>query len=407
MKSRSHRAVAGLGCAVGALLLQALLPLGCAPPGRYYDNCPDGGGCSGRADGGPIDTTPFISKPVTVFRDGLHNSAADVVAFQGAAWAVSRNAKAWSPDGSGKLVVSRSSDRGATWAKTAELSLKDRDLRTPKLAVDGGKLLVIATAWEWTQPDKHHTLVVGATSDDGVTFDALATLGLPDGSTAWRPRALLGQLWLTSWSADEFYPSAQGGPLSIWAGGGMSWSSTAAAVPVGAGARQGEFLLRKSGELWAAIPERAVSGGVEKLTFCKSKLTSTPKWSCWSVPGLLVDSPALFEYAPDGAPALLLFAAKHDIGGGKRRTGLWQVLEGDQGALFLADLPTSQGDTGAPSVLPLDASHALLAFHSTSPLDPKVIALGQEPSELQAQSGAFAADVFAVELDLGKATGGR
>ena len=144
MKSRSHRAVAGLGCAVGALLLQALLPLGCAPPGRYYDNCPDGGGCSGRADGGPIDTTPFISKPVTVFRDGLHNSAADVVAFQGAAWAVSRNAKAWSPDGSWKLVVSRSSDRGATWAKTAELSLKDRDLRMPKLAVDGGKLLVIA-----------------------------------------------------------------------------------------------------------------------------------------------------------------------------------------------------------------------------------------------------------------------
>ena len=54
-------------------------------------------------------------------------------------------------------------------------------------------------------------------------------------------------------------------------------------------------------------------------------------------------------------------------------------------------------------MLPLDAGHALLLFHSTSPLDSKVIALGQEPTELQAQSGAYAADVFAVQLDLGRA----
>ena len=405
---RGGRALAGLCCALGLLLVHGALSQGCAPPGRYYDNCPDGGTCSLPPDGGPIDTSPFLSKPVTVLHDGLHNSGADVVSFQGAAFAVSRNAKVWSPDGTAKLVITRSTDRGLTWSKSGELALKDKDLRTPKLAVDGGKLLVIATAWDWTQPDKHHTLVVGAGSTDGVTFTDLATLGLPDGSSAWRPRALLGQLWLTAWSADEFYPSSAGGPLSIWVGGGATWVSNPAAMPVGGGARQGELVLRKSGELWAAIPERSVTGGSEKLTFCSSKLSAAPKWSCWSVGNLVVDSPALFEYVPDGASqGLLLFAAKHDIGEGKRRTGIWQVLDTDQGALLIADLPGSQGDTGAPSVLPLDAGHALLLFHSTSPLDAKVIALGTEPTEVQAQGGAFAADVFAVQLDLGKATAGR
>ena len=57
--------------------------------------------------------------------------------------------------------------------------------------------------------------------------------------------------------------------------------------------------------------------------------------------------------------------------------------------------------------MPLDADHALLAFHSTSALDKNVAALGYEPSAVAAQAAGFAADVLAVELYMPSAAAGR
>jgi hypothetical protein len=57
--------------------------------------------------------------------------------------------------------------------------------------------------------------------------------------------------------------------------------------------------------------------------------------------------------------------------------------------------------------VPLDADHALLAFHSTSALDQNVAVLGYEPSAVAAQAAGFAADVLAVELYMPSAAAGR
>jgi hypothetical protein len=57
--------------------------------------------------------------------------------------------------------------------------------------------------------------------------------------------------------------------------------------------------------------------------------------------------------------------------------------------------------------VPLDADHALLAFHSTSALDQNVAVLGYEPSAVAAEAAGFAADVLAVELYMPSAAAGR
>jgi hypothetical protein len=361
----------------------------------------DGGntGC-GPTDAGPIDLSRLLSPPVSVFHDGSHNSGTDAVLFQGAAWVVFRSAPAWSAVASGKLVFFRSTDRGASWSAAGALSLKDRDLRQPKLAVFGDRLQLVATSWDPKTPEAHHTVVVGSSTSDGVDWEPLATLGLPDGSAAWRPRALLGQLWLSGWKADELFPSTSGGPLSLWgrAQGGAAFVVQASPFPLGGGARQGELILRSNGQLWAAVPERAVTGSADQTSFCSATIAAAPKWSCWAVTGLLVEAPALLEH--QGA---LLLAGRRDVGGGKRRSAIWQVLESDRDLRLVADLPGSQADTGSPSWLPLGGGKALLTFHSTSPLDPHLPA--SEPTEVQAQALGLSADVFSVTVDLGAALG--
>ncbi len=396
---RSTLAAALAAALAAGALVSALSTQACAPPGRRYDNCPsDGAPCGTSTDGGAIDLSHLLTAPVTVLHDGSHNSGTDALYFQGAAWLVFRSAPAWSVVAGAKLVVLRSLDHGATWTQTAALALKDRDLRQPKLAVFEDRLEVVATAWDPKSPEAHHTVVVGASSADGVNFTDLATLGLPDGSAAWRPRLLLGQLWLSGWKADEVFPSSAGGPISLF-GRGVGSAAFVAQItplPLGGGARQAELLLLASGQLWAAVPERAVTGTGDQTSFCSAALAAAPKWSCWSVSGLLVEAPALIEYQ-----GVLLLAGRHDAGGGKRRTAIWQVMEGDRDARLVADLPGSQGETGAPAWLPLDGGKARLTYFATSPQDPHLPAA--DPTEVQAQSLGLSTDVFAVTVDLAAA----
>jgi hypothetical protein len=122
---------------------------------------------------------------------------------------------------------------------------------------------------------------------------------------------------------------------------------------------------------------------------------------CWPLLQPLLDGPVLFEHK-----GLLFIAARHDVGDGRRRTGLWQVIEADQDVSPIADLPTSMGDTGSPGVTRLDDDTFLLTFHTTSALDPRVVALGHEPTENEALGG-LAADLQAVRLDMRKIPAGR
>ena len=95
---------------------------------------------------------------------------------------------------------------------------------------------------------------------------------------------------------------------------------------------------------------------------------------------------------------MLLFG-RHDVGGGRRRTGIWQVLEDVKELQLIADLE-SYGDTGSPGLLQLDDSTALLLYYTSSKADPRAAALDHEATQLEAIRLNLASDMMAVTLNL-------
>lgn len=375
----------------------------CAGSGRVYPCDPDAGNCSDHSlpDGGA--QPQFISQPSTVFHDGAHASFPDVLPFQGALFAAFRRAPAWSVDATAQVFVLRSGDKGKTWDRTATLSLSGRDLRQPRLFVFGGKLRVLATAWEESNPSAHHTTLQLASSDDGYTFGAFSTVANQAGVSAWRPRQLGASLFFSVWAADELFPASTPNQLGILQSDDALAFSTSTAPPVGPGGREGELAVRADGQRALLVPERALLGGVEHNTFCHAtKEPASPAWACWSAPGPAVESPAMFEWN-----GFLYVAGKREAGAGHKRTAVWQVMEDDHQLQLVANVESSFGDTGGPSVVALDASHALLLFHTTSSLDPRVAALGHEPTEVEAQGQALSGDILAVTLDMASAQSGN
>ena len=352
-------------------------------------------------DGGP-DQTAFVSAPFMVFHDGAHNTATDAIPFAGALFAAFRNASAWSGDANAQVFILRSDDKGRTWSKTAALGVPGRDPRQPKLFLFGGKLWLIATFWDTSDPTAHKTTLRVSETEDGSTWTPFAPLANRDGLAAWRPRTFGNQLFFSVWGADELFPPSAPTAFALVSTTDAIVSGVAApAPPVGPGAREGELIVRATGEHWLAAPERTVGSSLAKQTFCRAPAGALD-WSCWSVTGLPIESPAMFEWK-----GVLYVAGKRDTGNGFKRTSLWQVLEDDHDLSPVKDIDASFGDTGGPAVVQLDQDRALLTFHTTSKLDPRVAALDHEPTEVEAQSKDYASDILAVELYMPSAAAGH
>jgi hypothetical protein len=374
----------------------------CAGSGNSYPCDPSLGHCGEvvNPDGG-VQQTPFISDPALVWHDGAHNGHTDVQPFAGALFAVFRHGTAWSGDATAQLYVMRSGDKGKTWAQAATLGVASRDPRQPKLFLFGGKLWVIVTFWETGDPTAHHTAVRVASTEDGFNWTPFTPLPGGAGRAAWRPRLFGNQVYFSIWGADELFPSSVPTAFSLLStADGVAFAS-AAAAPVGLGAREGELIVRATGERWLAVPERSVGLSLAKQTFCSAP-ASALSWSCWSLPGAPIESPAMFEWK-----GVLFVAGKRDTGNGFKRTSIWQVLDVDRDLSPVADVPVSFGDTGGPAVAQLDSDNLLLTFHTTSKLDPRVAALGREPTEVEAQAQDYSSDVLAVDLYMLSAAAGH
>lgn len=110
------------------------------------------------------------------------------------------------------------------------------------------------------------------------------------------------------WEADELFPPAAPTGFSLLSSSDAVLFASAAAAPVGLGAREGELAVRASGEHWLAVPERTVGSTAARQTFCRAP-ASTLDWSCWSVPAAPIESPALFDWK-----GVLYVAGKRDTG---------------------------------------------------------------------------------------------
>ena len=380
---------------VGALAIAALA-VGCAGSGKSYACDLDAGPCNTTVtnDGGALPS--FFGTPVLVAHDGLHDGFGDLAGFRGQIYAAFRRGKDRGYDGSAQVQIVRSADRGQTWQPVTTLSLPGFDLRDPKLAVFKDRLSVSFTAWDVKDPTKNRTFVRFAFSSDGQVFTLADAPLLPQASglSAWRPRAKEGALWLPVWVADELFEHPELDHLSLLRSADGANFELATTLPIGGGGFQPEVLVRAGGKLLLTAPEQAALGQPQRQSFCQAPAAAPQSWSCWTVSGQHVETPALYEWN-----GLVLLAGKHDLGDGRKRTGLWQVFEDNRSLSLVAELD-SFGDTGALGFYPLDADTALFAYHSTSRLDPKYLGLGHEPTEVETISIGLASDVMAVSLSL-------
>jgi hypothetical protein len=380
----------------------AILAAACAGSGTRYPCDPSNGGCGTIETDGGVPQAQFISDPVTVMHDGQHNSGTDALAFAGAIFTTFRHAGGWSGDPGAQVFVMRSPDLGKTWSESARIGVNGLDPRQPKLFIFGGKLWVIATFWETSDPTAHKTSVRVAASDDGATWTPFTELAGRAGLAAWRPRMFGNRLFFSVWGADELFPPAAPTAFTLLTSSdAVLFAASASTAPVGLGSREGELIVRASGEHWLAAPERTVGSSFARQTFCHAP-TGTFDWACWSIAGAPIESPAMFEWK-----GILYVAGKRDTGNGFKRTAIWQVLEEDHDLAPVKDVPYSFADTGGPAVVALDDDRALLTFHTTSKLDPVVAALDHEPTEVEAQAHAYPSDVLAVELYMPAAAAGH
>src|SRR5205085_6063409 len=116
------------------------------------------------------------------------------------------------------------------------------------------------------------------------------------------------------------------------------------------------------GKLLVTAPEQQTGSQPQRQSFCRATLSgsATSSWDCWTAPGPRIETPALFDWK-----GTLLLAGRHDVGQGRRRVGLWQLVEDERALSLLVDIDT-MGDTGAPGFVALDADRVLLTYYSTS-----------------------------------------
>ena len=388
----------------------ALSAAACAGPGHLYGCDLDAGPClpAPVGDAG-LSGAPFVSAPVLIATGDHHNGYTDVARFAGAAYAAYRHASYRGYDGAAEVRAMRSPDKGATWQPAATLSLPGYDLRDPKLTSFRDRLLVTFTAWDVKDPTQNRAFVRAALSSDGVAFTLIDPPSLPQpfGLLAWRPRAIGSDaLLLPVWTADELLNHPQLDHVSLLRSSDGQTFALAGAPPIGFGGAEPEILVQSGGRLLVTAPEQQTGATPQRQSFCRTtapSLGTSPfdTWDCWTAQGPRIETPLLWEWQG----AVLLFG-RRDLGDGRKRTAVWQVIEEEHSLLALAELP-SFGDTGAPGLLPLDANTALLTYYTSSAGDPRAVALGHEPTEVESIRLNLQADVVAVTLTLSSAPIGK
>jgi hypothetical protein len=117
--------------------------------------------------------------------DGRHNSNTDLVFFKDAFWLIHASAPWHFASETTRLVLWKSAD-ARTWEKVAEFANPGEDIRDPKFAVIGGRLILYALKNTAFAAEPY--LTVAAASDDGVVWTKFADMD-PKGWLFWRPES--------------------------------------------------------------------------------------------------------------------------------------------------------------------------------------------------------------------------
>jgi hypothetical protein len=300
-----------------------------------------------------------------VVADGLHNSNTDMILWRGDFLLVhdARPYHFGSPDA--RLVVRRSRD-GRHWEELARLAVPGKDIRDPKLAVIGGKLLLYALPNSGKMATPEGTVV--ATSDDAVQWTPFEPVE-PAGWLFWRPKSNDGG---TTWYVPAYW-HAHGKSILLRSTDGRAWQQVSV-IHEGDGNDETDIEFLPDGRLLATarleITPDTILGNYDGQTAIAVAAPPFTEWTTQRSRVTRLDGPNLFaldgtiyaiaRYQPDPNGFLTR------MGGilSRKRTALYRV-EPDR-LVRLSDLPSSS-DTSYAGVAVRDG--ALWIDYYTSRID--------------------------------------
>lgn len=283
----------------------------------------------------------------TAVGDGMHNSNTDMIRWRGRFYLIHARSRWHFADKTCRLVLHGSTDAW-TWEKVAEFGVPDQDIRDPKLAVIGDRLILYVLKNVDLNPEPYTTAM--ATSKDGVEWSPLREIE-PKGWLFWRPKTRDGTTWYV-----PAYWWEHGKSVLLKSTDGEKWERVS---EIYRGDRNDEtdMAFLPDGRIICTARLEVGDSIFGHQDGCTLVAVAKPPYTEWTTTKSRVtrlDGPALFEYE-----GKVLAVGRHNpeatrpwrrIGSilGKKRTSLYEVRQ--DGLVYLSDLP-SCGDTSYAGVV--------------------------------------------------------
>ena len=288
-----------------------------------------------------VDRT-IVLEDWPVARDGTHNSNTDLLEWQGHLYIVYASSPFHFASEASHLLLSRSAD-GRTWELLAQFDASGEDIRDPKLAVIGGRMLLFALKNTEFTAEPYATVVAG--SRDGRQWEPFAPVE-PQGWLFWRPKSIDGSRWYVP----AYWHEHTGSSLLI-SDDGLAWRIVA---PMFSGSRIDETDIEflPDGRMIATARLEVSDGWLGDPGGSTLIATASPPYTQWTQTArsavTRLDGPNLFTY---NGRVYAVGRFQPEISGplfwpgsilARKRTALFLV--GEDGLEWLTDLP-SAGDT--------------------------------------------------------------
>jgi hypothetical protein len=294
--------------------------------------------------------------------DGKHNSNTDLAFFKDSFWLIHASAPWHFASDTTRLILRRSTD-ARTWEEVAEFQNPGEDIRDPKFAVIGGRLILYAL--KNTSFAAEPYLTVAATSDDGLVWTDFVEMK-PDGWLFWRPRSSDGG---RTWYVPAYWHE-HGKAALLKSEDGLNWEINSIIY-------SGD-VIDETAAVFLPDGRMLITGRLEVAGYYFGDnrgntliATSEPPFMTWTYQHSDVtrlDGPTLFTYNGrvyavgrfEPGPKPLLFETGSILA--KKRTSLF-VVEEDR-LVWLSDLP-SDGDTSYSGVV-IRGDEAYISYYTSS-----------------------------------------
>lgn len=277
-----------------------------------------------------------------VVADGEHNSNTDMILWRDRFWLVHAASPYHMGTPESRLVIRRSRD-ARHWDVVATLQVPGKDIRDPKFAPIGGRLLLYALSNEGFFATPEGSVV--AASEDGEHWSEFTPVG-PRGWLFWRPKSADAQTWYV-----PAYWWDHGKSILLRSRDGLAWEQVST-IYEGDGNDETAIEFLPDGRLLATarleVTPDTLRGNENASTLLAVAEPPFERWSYRKSRVTRLDGPVLFSHA-----GRVFAVARHQDGtrgpltrlGGvwsRKRTALYEVSTGR--LVHLSDLP-SAGDT--------------------------------------------------------------